>query len=168
MADGVNRDHMIVQGNHPIRSHRFTQQERGRCYGQTSAIISEKSRAVIILCFAFPQADVQQYHMNQQFVVICVSSFNAVDVTLWCIMASMAENITCGGFMFFNNFDSANLAKVEPVRIPENFEKGNTVISWYRNAFYGCTTNRQNNMYQHLKNMLLIYFINKKLAHVCL
>ncbi|XP_018315688.1 cytosolic carboxypeptidase-like protein 5 isoform X1 [Mycetomoellerius zeteki] len=38
-------------------------------------------------------------------------------------MASTAENITCGGFVFFNNFDSANLAKVEPVRIPENFEK---------------------------------------------
>ncbi|XP_012062500.1 PREDICTED: cytosolic carboxypeptidase-like protein 5 [Atta cephalotes] len=39
-------------------------------------------------------------------------------------MASTAENITCGGFVFLNNFDSANLAKVELVRIPENFEKG--------------------------------------------
>ncbi|XP_024879068.1 cytosolic carboxypeptidase-like protein 5 [Temnothorax curvispinosus] len=38
-------------------------------------------------------------------------------------MASTAENITCGGFVFLNNFDSANLAKVEAVRIPETFEK---------------------------------------------
>ncbi|XP_011690005.1 PREDICTED: LOW QUALITY PROTEIN: cytosolic carboxypeptidase-like protein 5 [Wasmannia auropunctata] len=38
-------------------------------------------------------------------------------------MASTAENIACGGFVFFNNFDSANLARVEPVRIPESFEK---------------------------------------------
>ncbi|XP_020299649.1 cytosolic carboxypeptidase-like protein 5 [Pseudomyrmex gracilis] len=34
-------------------------------------------------------------------------------------MASTAENITCSGFVFFNNFDSANLAKVEQVRISE-------------------------------------------------
>nr|XP_050855960.1 cytosolic carboxypeptidase-like protein 5 [Vespula vulgaris]XP_050855961.1 cytosolic carboxypeptidase-like protein 5 [Vespula vulgaris] len=31
----------------------------------------------------------------------------------------MAENINCGGFVFYNNFDSANLAKVELVRVPE-------------------------------------------------
>ncbi|XP_012528940.1 cytosolic carboxypeptidase-like protein 5 [Monomorium pharaonis] len=38
-------------------------------------------------------------------------------------MANTDENITCGGFVFFNNFDSANLAKVEPVWIPDTFEK---------------------------------------------
>ncbi|XP_072757587.1 cytosolic carboxypeptidase-like protein 5 [Anoplolepis gracilipes] len=38
-------------------------------------------------------------------------------------MASTSENITCGGFVFFNNFDSANLAKVEQVRIPETSNK---------------------------------------------
>ncbi|XP_067208882.1 cytosolic carboxypeptidase-like protein 5 isoform X1 [Linepithema humile] len=38
-------------------------------------------------------------------------------------MASTAESITCGGFLFFNNFDSANLAKVEQVRIPETSDK---------------------------------------------
>lgn len=38
-------------------------------------------------------------------------------------MASSSENITCGGFVFFNNFDSANLAKVEQVRIPETSDK---------------------------------------------
>ncbi|XP_018403598.1 PREDICTED: cytosolic carboxypeptidase-like protein 5 [Cyphomyrmex costatus] len=38
-------------------------------------------------------------------------------------MASTAENITYGDFVFFNNFDSANLAKVEPMRIPKTFEK---------------------------------------------
>lgn len=42
-------------------------------------------------------------------------------------MASAAESITCAGFVFFNNFDSANLARVEPVRIPETFEKGNAL-----------------------------------------
>ncbi|KAK2575459.1 hypothetical protein KPH14_011191 [Odynerus spinipes] len=31
----------------------------------------------------------------------------------------MAENINCGGFVFYNNFDSANLAKVELVKTPE-------------------------------------------------
>ncbi|XP_035742239.1 cytosolic carboxypeptidase-like protein 5 isoform X1 [Vespa mandarinia] len=31
----------------------------------------------------------------------------------------MAENINCGGFVFYNNFDSANLAKVELVRVSE-------------------------------------------------
>jgi len=66
--------------------------------------------------------------MNEQFVVVCLaSSDSAVDVTdatIWRIMASTAEDIICGGFVFFNNFDSANLAKVEPVRIPETFEKG--------------------------------------------
>lgn len=44
------------------------------------------------------------------------------------IMASTSENITCGGFVFFNNFDSANLAKVEQVRIPETSDKGNEII----------------------------------------
>uniref|UniRef100_A0A348G602 tubulin-glutamate carboxypeptidase n=1 Tax=Odontomachus monticola TaxID=613454 RepID=A0A348G602_ODOMO len=35
-------------------------------------------------------------------------------------MASIAcENIACGGFVFFNNFDSANLAKVEQVKITD-------------------------------------------------
>ncbi|XP_032665889.1 cytosolic carboxypeptidase-like protein 5 [Odontomachus brunneus] len=34
-------------------------------------------------------------------------------------MASMVENIACGGFVFFNNFDSANLAKVEQVKIAD-------------------------------------------------
>ena len=29
----------------------------------------------------------------------------------------MEENIECGGFTFFNNLDSANLAKVEQVEI---------------------------------------------------
>ncbi|XP_011865121.1 PREDICTED: cytosolic carboxypeptidase-like protein 5 isoform X2 [Vollenhovia emeryi] len=38
-------------------------------------------------------------------------------------MASATENIACGGFVFLNNFDSANLARVEPVRLPETFEK---------------------------------------------
>ncbi|KAL6442140.1 hypothetical protein ACFW04_002441 [Cataglyphis niger] len=38
-------------------------------------------------------------------------------------MASTSENITCGDFVFFNNFDSANLAKVEQVKIPETSEK---------------------------------------------
>ncbi|XP_043492312.1 cytosolic carboxypeptidase-like protein 5 isoform X2 [Polistes fuscatus] len=31
----------------------------------------------------------------------------------------MADNINCGGFVFYNNFDSANLAKVELIRVPE-------------------------------------------------
>ncbi|XP_011346570.1 cytosolic carboxypeptidase-like protein 5 isoform X2 [Ooceraea biroi] len=34
-------------------------------------------------------------------------------------MASTPENISCAGFVFSNNFDSANLAKVEEVKIPE-------------------------------------------------
>lgn len=33
--------------------------------------------------------------------------------------SSSAENINCSGFVFFNNFDSANLAKVEELKIPE-------------------------------------------------
>lgn len=43
-------------------------------------------------------------------------------------MASTSENITCGGFVFLNNFDSANLAKVEQVRIPEIPDKGNGIV----------------------------------------
>ncbi|XP_070163298.1 cytosolic carboxypeptidase-like protein 5 isoform X2 [Polyergus mexicanus] len=38
-------------------------------------------------------------------------------------MASTSENIICGDFVFFNNFDSANLAKVEQVRISETSDK---------------------------------------------
>ncbi|KAL6268400.1 hypothetical protein P5V15_001535 [Pogonomyrmex californicus] len=38
-------------------------------------------------------------------------------------MANTTENIICGGFVFFNDFDSANLAKVEAVRTPETSEK---------------------------------------------
>ncbi|XP_018375422.1 PREDICTED: cytosolic carboxypeptidase-like protein 5 [Trachymyrmex cornetzi] len=52
-------------------------------------------------------------------------------------MASTTENITCGGFVFLNNFDSANLAKVEPVKIPENLEKDVYEIE-------GKTTNKLN------------------------
>lgn len=45
-------------------------------------------------------------------------------------MASIAcENIACGGFVFFNNFDSANLAKVEQVKITDVSSKGNEIIS---------------------------------------
>jgi len=66
--------------------------------------------------------------MKERLVVRLASSDSTVDVTLWRVMAS-TENITCGGFVFLNNFDSANLAKVELVRIPEGFEKGNA-ISW--------------------------------------
>ncbi|XP_076174734.1 cytosolic carboxypeptidase-like protein 5 isoform X3 [Ptiloglossa arizonensis] len=38
-------------------------------------------------------------------------------------MANTAESITCGGFVFYNNFDSANLARVELVKVPETSEK---------------------------------------------
>ncbi|KAF3420755.1 hypothetical protein E2986_14165 [Frieseomelitta varia] len=40
-------------------------------------------------------------------------------------MANPGDCITCGGFSFYNNFDSANLAKVELVKVPETIEKGN-------------------------------------------
>lgn len=40
-------------------------------------------------------------------------------------MANPGDSIICGGFSFYNNFDSANLAKVELVKLPETFEKGN-------------------------------------------
>lgn len=40
-------------------------------------------------------------------------------------MANPGDSITYGGFSFYNNFDSANLAKVELVKVPETFEKGN-------------------------------------------
>lgn len=39
-------------------------------------------------------------------------------------MANPGDSIICGGFSFYNNFDSANLAKVELVKVPETFEKG--------------------------------------------
>ncbi|XP_048260843.1 cytosolic carboxypeptidase-like protein 5 isoform X3 [Bombus terrestris] len=38
-------------------------------------------------------------------------------------MANPGDSIMCGGFSFYNNFDSANLAKVELVKVPETFEK---------------------------------------------
>ncbi|XP_026296190.1 cytosolic carboxypeptidase-like protein 5 [Apis mellifera] len=38
-------------------------------------------------------------------------------------MANPGDSIICGGFSFYNNFDSANLAKVELVKLPETFEK---------------------------------------------
>ncbi|XP_043788107.1 cytosolic carboxypeptidase-like protein 5 isoform X2 [Apis laboriosa] len=38
-------------------------------------------------------------------------------------MANPSDSIICGGFSFYNNFDSANLAKVELVKLPETFEK---------------------------------------------
>lgn len=38
-------------------------------------------------------------------------------------MANPGDSIICGGFSFYNNFDSANLAKVELVKVPETFEK---------------------------------------------
>ncbi|KAK0164758.1 hypothetical protein PV328_003338 [Microctonus aethiopoides] len=34
-------------------------------------------------------------------------------------MATMAQTITCDNFVFYNNFDSANLAKVEPIKITD-------------------------------------------------
>jgi len=48
-------------------------------------------------------------------------------------MTNTSENINCGGFVFFNNFDSANLAKVEEVKISEISGKGNGIISCYNN-----------------------------------
>ncbi|XP_076766180.1 cytosolic carboxypeptidase-like protein 5 isoform X2 [Xylocopa sonorina] len=38
-------------------------------------------------------------------------------------MANPGDLITCEGFTFYNNFDSANLAKVELVKVPETSEK---------------------------------------------
>ncbi|CAL7934428.1 unnamed protein product [Xylocopa violacea] len=38
-------------------------------------------------------------------------------------MANPSDLITCEGFTFYNNFDSANLAKVELVKVPETSEK---------------------------------------------
>lgn len=32
----------------------------------------------------------------------------------------MEESIECGGFKFYNNFDSANLAQVEQIDVIEN------------------------------------------------
>lgn len=43
-------------------------------------------------------------------------------------MANPGDCITCGGFLFYNNFDSANLAKVELVKVPETVEKGNLLF----------------------------------------
>jgi len=48
-------------------------------------------------------------------------------------MTNTSENINCGGFVFFNNFDSANLAKVEEIKIPEISDKGNGIISCHNN-----------------------------------
>ena len=41
-------------------------------------------------------------------------------------MSDMAEGINCGGFVFYNNFDSANLAKVEEVDVNERTDNGNS------------------------------------------
>ncbi|XP_076629741.1 cytosolic carboxypeptidase-like protein 5 isoform X2 [Colletes latitarsis] len=38
-------------------------------------------------------------------------------------MANTADFIACGDFVFYDNFDSANLAKVELVKVPETSEK---------------------------------------------
>ncbi|XP_076673005.1 cytosolic carboxypeptidase-like protein 5 isoform X3 [Andrena cerasifolii] len=38
-------------------------------------------------------------------------------------MANTTDSIACGGFVFYNNFDSANLARVELVRVPETSDK---------------------------------------------
>ncbi|XP_017877707.1 cytosolic carboxypeptidase-like protein 5 isoform X2 [Ceratina calcarata] len=38
-------------------------------------------------------------------------------------MANLGDSIVCGGFVFYNNFDSANLAKVELVKVPEALDK---------------------------------------------
>ncbi|XP_076239192.1 cytosolic carboxypeptidase-like protein 5 isoform X1 [Calliopsis andreniformis] len=38
-------------------------------------------------------------------------------------MANTADPIICGGFVFYNNFDSANLARVELVKVPETTDK---------------------------------------------
>ena len=40
-------------------------------------------------------------------------------------MSDMAESINCGGFMFYNDFDSANLAKVERVDTNGRNSNGN-------------------------------------------
>ncbi|XP_076655541.1 cytosolic carboxypeptidase-like protein 5 isoform X1 [Halictus rubicundus] len=43
-------------------------------------------------------------------------------------MANAADPVTCGGFVFYNNFDSANLDRVELAKVPESSEKdGNEV-----------------------------------------
>ncbi|XP_054003401.1 cytosolic carboxypeptidase-like protein 5 isoform X1 [Hylaeus anthracinus] len=38
-------------------------------------------------------------------------------------MANTADSFTSGGFVFYDNFDSANLARVELVKVPETSEK---------------------------------------------
>lgn len=131
---GLNRDHMIEKAIGPGR---FAQRrERARCHRRQN----ERDRvwgSATIVTFCISTDGARRYHMNEQFVVVVVClacSDSTVDVTLWRVMASTAENITCGGFVFFNNFDSANLAKVEPVKIPETFEKGNAVVSLRRDV----------------------------------
>lgn len=39
-------------------------------------------------------------------------------------MASIPEGFACGNFTFYNNFDSANLAKVEQVKSQEVTDPG--------------------------------------------
>ena len=43
-------------------------------------------------------------------------------------MATMTENITCGNCVFYHQFDSANLAKVEQVKITDPPEKGTVIL----------------------------------------
>ncbi|XP_031845002.2 cytosolic carboxypeptidase-like protein 5 isoform X2 [Nomia melanderi] len=43
-------------------------------------------------------------------------------------MANATDPVTCGGFVFYNNFDSANLARVELVKVPETSEKDGVEI----------------------------------------
>ncbi|XP_033336783.1 cytosolic carboxypeptidase-like protein 5 isoform X2 [Megalopta genalis] len=38
-------------------------------------------------------------------------------------MENTADPVTCGGFVFYNNFDSSNLDRVELVKVPEQSEK---------------------------------------------
>ncbi|XP_078036951.1 cytosolic carboxypeptidase-like protein 5 isoform X2 [Augochlora pura] len=38
-------------------------------------------------------------------------------------MENTADPVTCGGFIFYNNFDSSNLDRVELVKVPEQSEK---------------------------------------------
>lgn len=45
-------------------------------------------------------------------------------------MENTNDCITCGDFAFYNNFDSANLARVEIVKLPEISEKGKLVFAF--------------------------------------
>lgn len=50
-------------------------------------------------------------------------------------MASVADSIVYGDFVFYNNFDSANLARVEQLRVPEIPAKGSRNIVACRGRF---------------------------------